>query len=135
MLDRKETDWRAIVLATLVSVFMSAVVGGLWGLSVASVFLAKGMDAVEAVDTTAARISGFLISLVPIVLGTRCLIGLVFRDQKRHCLLFGFLFTGITIPFGIAEQSLAWHDILYYLAIVPTTFLTCQLTQGKQRVR
>jgi hypothetical protein len=135
MLDRNEIDWGAIAQATLVTMIAWAVLGGLWGMMGAWVFLMKGMDADDGIHSTAAHVSGFLYSLVPVVIGTKFLIWCVHHDQTRHCLCLGFALAGVSLAFGCVERSFAWHDILYYLAIVPTALITERMSRGNQPQR
>ena len=132
--DSKETNWRAIASAFIVTFVLEAVTGGVWGVFGLFLFLSGSEGAVKAVLSPTGYVVGFVVSLVPVVIGTLFLLRSVSHEQKQHCLLLGIFLVSVSLGLGLATHKLdfAWHDIFYYLAIVPTAMITNHFSNSER---
>jgi hypothetical protein len=126
MSNSSTLDWRAIIIACLVSLVGLVVIGFVWGIIGFALYATAGEEGIDTISQGIfGNVIGIFLSLIPIVIGAVYLTRCVSDEIGKHCLVFGVVSLALTVALALAYEDFgfAWNDIVYYLAIVPTALL------------
>jgi hypothetical protein len=128
----QDIDWRAIAISNVISLIAGAVIGFGWGIIGLVVFATSGEEGIEVVLSPVGYIVGFIVSLIPVVIGVNHLLQSVAYDELKHCILFAVvnLIISFLFIFAAGDYDFAWHDILYYASIIPTAMISKRIIIG-----
>lgn len=121
---RGPIEWGIIYRAVVVVFAATFVLGAACG--ILARFLGVSLSKAAAAGLMQSAwpyVVGFLIGLVPLVIGSIYLADRLERDEKRHCLILGVIDLAASLVFkaGFSREPTSFWEVVYYLSIIPTT--------------
>ncbi|KLU03613.1 hypothetical protein RISK_004350 [Rhodopirellula islandica] len=122
-------EWRPTLKAIALSFVLGMVLGMAFGVSIAIAYLIGGERGTAIYDTPFGMIAGFLVGVVPIVVGARYLVREVATRPYLHCLVFGIANLAISLAFSLlpSETPTSLTDYLYMAGLIPVALITCRM--------
>jgi len=108
-----------------------AVLGFAWGLAGFTAFMTAADSADAFYESRLAAVAGFVIGLIPVVIGAAFLTRTVSQRPYKHVAIFGglnLLVAVFSIPF-FPEDPTTMSDVVYFIVLVPVGLVTCWATQ------
>lgn len=132
MNDSRTIEWRVIAVAYAISFVAGIVIGGAWGILAFLVASLSSEVVVGVLSSPLGYILGFVVSLIPVVVGAVYLVRSVDHAESKHCIVFGGVSLALLFAMGliVGELTFAWHDILYYVAVIPTALIAGRMAGG-----
>lgn len=123
-------EWRPVLIAFVISVLAGAALGFAWGIVGFAAFFAARDFAATFYESPFATIAGFMVGLIPIVVGAIYLTRSVTRHPYEHAAIFGglnALLAILLIPF-FQDELTTILDAVYFVIVVPVALVSCWCT-------
>jgi hypothetical protein len=123
VLDLCSIQWRAIMAACLISLFVTTLIGVGFGMIGATLAMFRGPHTFDGLNFQAdsVQIAGFALSLLPKATAGLYLAHVVERNLLRHCVVFGAITLALAVlsSLGSEELAMSWRAVAYHLSIIP----------------